>query len=64
MWIPTDANELEGLITSGRLDESSVLDFKREQPANTKELAKDVAAMANDGGTLVFGIGEDAAGRP
>lgn len=64
MWIPTDANELEGLITSGRLDESSVLDFKRELPANTKELAKDVAAMANDGGTLVFGIGEDATGRP
>lgn len=64
MWIPTDADQLEGLISSGRLDESSVLDFKRELPANTKELAKDVAAMANDGGTLVFGIDEDAAGRP
>jgi hypothetical protein len=35
-----------------------------ELPSNNREIAKDIAAMANDGGVLVYGIAEDADGRP
>jgi hypothetical protein len=44
------------------LYESPGLDGKRE-PSSTTEIAKDVAAMANDGGVLIYGVDEDAAGR-
>jgi hypothetical protein len=64
MWIPNDSEELERLIKDRVLEESANLDFKSELPSSSKELAKDVAAMANDGGTLVFGVGEDSSGHP
>lgn len=63
MWIPETAAELESLISQGALEETATLDFKREI-SKSKDLARDVAAMANDGGVLVFGVGEDANGRP
>jgi schlafen family protein len=64
MWIPKSVTELEELIPQGIVEESATLDFKAELPHNSKELAKDVAAMANDGGVLVFGVGEDHHGQP
>jgi len=53
-------------IESGDLIETATLDAKAALPAQgkSKELAKDVAAMANDGGTLLYGVSEDENGRP
>jgi hypothetical protein len=64
MWIPSDAGTLEKLINDRSVEESTILDFKGELPPNSRELAKDVASMANDGGVLVFGVGEDDSGAP
>jgi hypothetical protein len=64
MWIPKDSDELERLINERALEETATLDFKAALPSSSKELAKDVAAMANDGGTLVYGVGEDSSGHP
>lgn len=66
MWVPTIEDEIVQAITSGSLVESPTFDAKRELPTSgkSKELAKDVAAMATDGGTLLYGIAEDATGRP
>jgi hypothetical protein len=64
MWTPNSAYELEKLVLDGVLEEGSTLDFKKEVPSNSKELSKDVAAMANDGGVLIYGIGEDNSGQP
>lgn len=41
--------------------ESSALDFKAEITRRGGELAKDIAAMAVDGGVLVYGLREDKA---
>lgn len=64
MWIPKSVDELEQAVKKGSVEESAVLDFKKEVTSNSKELAKDVSAMANDGGVLIYGVGEDAAKRP
>ena len=66
MWIPDSEGEILAAIEAGELTETSTFDAKVALPAKgrSKELAKDVAAMANDGGTLLYGIGEDVHGRP
>ena len=64
MWIPESAKELERLAGEGRLDETGILDFKREIGSDSKSIAVDVAAMANDGGVIVYGVGEDKDKRP
>src|SRR4051812_39846359 len=64
MWIPKNAEELELLVPRGELEESATLDFKREVPDKSKSLATDIAALANDGGVLIFGVGEDETKRP
>ena len=53
-------------IEAGDLTETATFDAKATLPAKgkSKDLAKDVAAMANDGGTLLYGVGEDENGRP
>lgn len=62
MWVPSSAEELEAAVDAGDLVETGSLDFKRE--INNKAVAVDVAAMALDGGVLVYGVGEDANERP
>jgi hypothetical protein len=44
----------------------ATFDAKATLPAKgkSKDLAIDVAAMANDGGTLLYGVGEDEQRRP
>jgi len=64
MWIPKTEDEIVRVVTSGSLEESAIFDAKKELPGKNLETAKDVAAMANDGGVLVYGIGEDEHGRP
>jgi hypothetical protein len=53
-------------VQTGELAETATLDAKRALPkqGKSKDIAIDVAAMANDGGTLIYGIGEDREGRP
>lgn len=64
VWVPEDIQALVVAAEDGVLDERHDFDAKRELPASNKELAKDIAAMTTDGGSLVYGIGEDADGRP
>jgi hypothetical protein len=66
MWIPQAEREILAAIKAGYLVETATFDAKAALPAKgkSKELAKDVAAMANDGGTLLYGIGENEHGRP
>ena len=63
MWVPGSAEELEQAARNGRLAEKKHFEVKREGGRN-KDVAIDVNAMALDGGAVVYGIGEDAHGRP
>ncbi len=66
MWIPKTEEEILAAIEAGDLAETATFDAKAMLPARgkSKDLAVDVAAMANDGGTLIYGVGEDEHGRP
>lgn len=66
MWMPKNEEEIVQTVTSGSLEESTVFDAKRELPdkSKNKEIAKDIAAMAVNGGVLIYGIDEDEHGRP
>ena len=66
MWTPKSEEEILAAIRSGDLSETAIFDAKMDLPAKrrSKDLAIDVAAMANDGGTLLYGVGEDEHGRP
>ena len=59
VWKPTDADAIQDALAS--LQESQVFDAKAEVPGPKKatDFAVDVAAMANDGGSIVYGIAED-----
>jgi hypothetical protein len=58
MWHPTTWSDIAAL--KGQAEESSTLDFKRAL-GSSSELAKDLAAMALNGGVLVYGVDEDTA---
>lgn len=65
MWIPsTEAEIVAAAAAPGGLTESSTFDAKRTLPTKSDDLATDVAAMATDGGVLLYGVGEDADGHP
>ena len=66
MWIPATEQEILAAIETGGLTETASFDAKSELPAKRKsvDLAVDVAAMASDGGTLLYGVGEDEDRRP
>lgn len=64
MWIPQNEEEIRAVVTAGSLEEGPTFDAKKELPSKNQEIAKDVAAMANDGGVLIYGIDEDEHGRP
>jgi hypothetical protein len=59
MWIPKNEQEIVDAANTGTLTETAIFDAKRKLPDSSKELAKDVAAMATDGGILLYGLGED-----
>jgi hypothetical protein len=61
-WIPRTEADLAEAAGQGLLEEGHYLDVKREIPAGrsaNKELARDLASFAVDGGMLIIGIGED-----
>lgn len=58
MWIPETAEELEATVAAGSLEETNTLEAKQQFPSN-KKLAKEIAALANDGGVLLIGVAED-----
>lgn len=61
MWIPKSAAEVEEAARRGDLEETHTFDGKLALPTSKKnrDLAIDVCAMTVDGGTLVYGLGED-----
>jgi len=63
MWIPRSAEEVEQAAADDTIEEGPLLDAKKMLPAKGKnlDLAIDIAALANDGGVLLFGVGEDPA---
>ena len=67
MWVPNTTEQIEAAAVAGDLPETSSFDAKRELPAHPRknaDLAIDVAAMATDGGVLLYGVAEDEHGRP
>jgi hypothetical protein len=61
MWIPKSAAEVEASARDGDLEKTHTFDAKAALPPAKKnhDLAVDVAAMTVDGGSLVYGLGED-----
>lgn len=64
MWIPESTSEIVSRAESGDLEETASFDAKREVYRSSKKLAKHIAAMSTDGGTLLFGVDEDENGQP
>ena len=66
MWIPESEQEILATIEAETLVETATFDAKAALPAKgkSKDLAIDVAAIANDGGTLLYGVGENEDRRP
>lgn len=59
--MPKTAQEVEDAVKAGSVMESPSLDAKLALPIARKnaDIAKDVAAMATDGGVILYGVGED-----
>ncbi len=66
MWLPDTARQVIEAAESGSMEEGPAFDAKAQLPGSKKniDLAIDVAAMANDGGVLLYGVGEDENRRP
>lgn len=61
-WLPETEPDVREAVDSGTLAETHYLDVKREVGATTrgrKELARDLASFAIDGGALLVGVAED-----
>ena len=63
MWRPSSYEDVERAI--GVLKETATLDFKKalSKGQGALDLAKDCAAMAIEGGSIVVGVAEDGAAR-
>lgn len=62
VWIPKSAGDIERAAQEPLgVPETTSCDCKRELPAphKNRDVAEDVAAMANEGGVLIYCIGED-----
>jgi hypothetical protein len=60
-WQPTTLAEVQTAIDNGLLEESHFLDLKRElssAQSATRDIAKDIAAFAIDGGLILIGVDE------
>ncbi|MGL4744826.1 MAG: AlbA family DNA-binding domain-containing protein [Dermatophilaceae bacterium] len=66
-WLPTTEQEIEEAASNGLLVETHYLDLKREVSRGdgaNKELARDLAQFAIDGGALLIGLDEQDDGPP
>lgn len=65
-WIPDSEDELRTAFGGGLLEERNWCELKAKlgEPTrgNNTEAAKDMASLAVDGGTIIYGIDEDAPG--
>jgi Schlafen, AlbA_2 len=62
IWLPNDETQLRDALDQGLLKERHTLDFKSALPPGrgaNKELAKDLAQFAIDGGVLVVGVDDN-----
>jgi hypothetical protein len=62
-WLPTSEGQLRDALDQEILIERHTLDFKRELPSGrggNRELARDLAQFAIDGGVLIIGVDDDA----
>ncbi|MEV0296990.1 ATP-binding protein [Nocardia sp. NPDC050710] len=62
LWDPRAEDDLRQAAIDGLLEETHILDLKRELeagPSANKKFACDIAAFALDGGTIVIGVDED-----
>jgi hypothetical protein len=62
VWLPDDETQLQDALDQGLLKEQHNLDFKGVLPPGkgaNKELAKDLAQFAIDGGVLVIGVDDN-----
>lgn len=65
-WLPASEQDLEHAVADGRAEESHALEFKGELGTSkgaNRELARDLAQFAVDGGTLIIGVAEPEPGR-
>ena len=65
-WRPSSEADIESMIKEDLLRETHFLDMKREvehAPGARKELARDLAQFALDGGSLLIGVSEDKPNR-
>ncbi len=61
MWIPRTEEEIVAAASRPLgIEETASCDAKLQLPGQDRDLAQDVAAMANEGGVLIYGVGEDA----
>src|SRR5690606_21615336 len=63
-WLPRTLDDVKEAFSNGTLFENHWVEVKREVPntaKGNKELARDLAAFANDSGCLVIGAEEDKA---
>jgi hypothetical protein len=61
-WQPATEADIQAAINEGLLEETHYLDVKREVKSGgsaNKELARDLASFAIDGGTVIVGVDED-----
>src|SRR3989442_1354138 len=61
-WRPVNEEEIAAAAATGLLEEGHYLDIKRELSSGksvNKELARDLASFAVDGGRLIVGVDED-----
>lgn len=66
-WTPTTEADLREALASGLLEETHYLELKREVApgkGNNKELARDLAQFAIDGGALIVGVEEHGDAPP
>lgn len=64
LWSKINAAQIKLLITGGDIVETSAFDVKEDWGMRPEDLAKDIAAMANDGGVIVVGIRESRDSQP
>lgn len=60
-WMPKTEQDIQDAISGGLITENHRVDAKRQvvTKGDNKELARDLASFAVDGGTLIVGIDED-----